>query len=407
MSEEKPQSNDNSQSQSQSQSKNKLGSTSDHQSLEDLTGFDIVPCGVLVTNGEGQIIKANAQMADLIGFSNDQLLSMELPDLVPPATKIFIQTYIWPTVLMDKTMREIFVKFKHAKGHTIPVLLNVSQFQHNDTQLFSWAIFAADERTKLETELRNARHNAEQDSVRLAAFSQELKRSNEAFADFTNIASHDLKAPLININRLSKILIEDYDDLSAAEHVKILDVLSRQVSRANNLIDGLLFYAKAGADHGGFESTSLKKLTGGIFEFVATGDDFTFQYIGEDVAMDTLHVPLALILRNLINNGIKHHDRSDGMITVRCTEESTHYVIDVEDDGAGIALENQENIFNIFDRLRHQNIDNGVGLGLSIVKKVVESYGGSISLTSTLGEGTCFHVKWPRNDMLKLVLESK
>lgn len=368
---------------------------------DDFAMLDQVSCGVLITNGDGQIITANAQMAELVGYSQGDVASMFLSQLVPPATQIFIQTYILPTVFVRQSIREIYVKFKHKDGHTLPVLLNVSQMNRNGEKLFSWAIFAAQERYKLEAELVLARKTAEQNSKRLEGVSQELKRSNKDLESFTEIAAHDLKAPLVIIGKVAHIIETDLSTAPKDDFDQILNLMTRQVTRANHLIDGLLHYAKAGSIHGDFMTINLEEFVTDIYEFVATQDQFSFTYEGDDINFETLNVPFALVIRNLINNAIKHHGQPDGNIIVRGKETPTHYLIEVEDDGIGIAPEDHKILFNVFDRLRLEYKADGSGLGLSIVKKIVTSYDGSISLTSELNKGACFHIKWPKADILR------
>ena len=376
----------------------------EHKSTAILDGFamlDHVSCGVLITNGDGQIIAANAQMAELVGYSQEDIGAMSLSQLVPPATQIFIQTYVLPTVFVRQSIREIYVKFKHKNGDTLPVLLNVSQMDKNGKKLFSWAIFAAQERYKLEAELVLARKTAEQNSQRLEGVSQELKRSNKDLESFTEIAAHDLKAPLVIIGKVAHIIENDLSTATKDDFGQILNLMTRQVTRANRLIDGLLHYAKAGSIHGNFKTINLEEFVTDIYEFVATHDQFSFTYEGDDIEFETLNVPFALVIRNLINNAIKHHGQPDGNIIVRATESATHYLIEVEDDGIGIAPEDHKILFNVFDRLKLEYKADGSGLGLSIVKKIVESYNGSISITSELNKGACFHIEWPKTEVLR------
>jgi PAS domain S-box-containing protein len=383
---------------------NNNSSKVEHNGTIALDGFamaDHVSCGVLITNGDGQIITANSQMADLVGYAQNDIATMSLSQLVPPATQIFIQTYILPTVFVRQSIREIYVKFKHKDGHTLPVLLNVSQMEKDGEKLFSWAIFSAQERYKLEAELVLARETAKQNSRRLEGVSQELIRSNKDLESFTEMAAHDLKAPLVIIGKVAHILETDLSTAPKDDFGQILNLMTRQVTRANRLIDGLLHYAKAGSIHGDFKTINLEEFVTDIYEFVATQDQFSFTYQGDDINFETLNVPFALVMRNLINNAIKHHGQPDGNIIVRGAESTTHYLIEVEDDGRGIAPEYHKILFNVFDRLKLEYSADGSGLGLSIVKKVVESYNGSISLTSALNEGACFHIRWSKAEILR------
>lgn len=105
---------------------------------------------------------------------------------------------------------------------------------------------------------------------------------------------------------------------------------------------------------------------------------------------------LTQVFSNLISNAIKHHHRPDGQIIVSANEKGNGYEFIICDDGPGIAPEHHEKIFGIFQTIKASNTKDSTGIGLSIVKKILETEGGAIALESELGMGTTFRFTWPK-----------
>ena len=123
---------------------------------------------------------------------------------------------------------------------------------------------------------------------------------------------------------------------------------------------------------------------------------FSVNAAGKLPTFSTQRVPLELVLRNLIQNAIKHHDRADGHVTVSVREEAEWVEFAVQDDGPGIAPAFHERIFQIFQTLQPRDDVEGSGMGLAVVKKVVESLGGAIAVDSAEGQGATFRFTWPK-----------
>jgi signal transduction histidine kinase len=110
----------------------------------------------------------------------------------------------------------------------------------------------------------------------------------------------------------------------------------------------------------------------------------------------TPRVPLEQVIRNLVSNAIKHHDRDDGAIEVFSRESGNFYEFAVSDDGPGIPPEFHDRVFQIFQTLKSRDEVEGSGMGLALVKKTVEAHGGNVTLESSGGRGTTFRFTWPK-----------
>jgi signal transduction histidine kinase len=124
---------------------------------------------------------------------------------------------------------------------------------------------------------------------------------------------------------------------------------------------------------------------------------FSIEIMPEMPTLYTKRLMLSQVFANLIGNGIKHHGRSDGRIRVSSQDLGNFYEFEVADDGPGIAPEYHDKIFTIFQTLNSHNNQDSSGIGLSIVKKIVETEEGTIRLKSEIGKGTTFYFTWPKD----------
>ena len=252
----------------------------------------------------------------------------------------------------------------------------------------------------LERELNEQQNNLRSRAIELADLNQALattnntlKERNQELDRFSHIVSHDLKAPLRGINNLSEWIEEDLADKLTAETQKYLHLQRERIARMENLINGLLQYARVGRKNAPVETVDVRQLLEQIIDSVDPPPEFAVAIIGKMPIINTQRLYLEQVFSNLISNGIKHHPRVDGKITISVRERERFYEFAVADDGAGIAPKLQNRIFDIFHTSDRESKLN-TGVGLAIVKKIVEERGGKISVESELGKGTTFRFQW-------------
>jgi signal transduction histidine kinase len=223
----------------------------------------------------------------------------------------------------------------------------------------------------------------------------ELRRSNEDLDRFAYSASHDLKAPLRGIRNLTDWIAEDVEDTASADTVENLALVRSRVQRLDMLLDSLLRYSRIGRSGGREEDVDLAGMIAEISDYVAPAAGFRVVVHGQLPALRTDRAPLEQVLRNLIGNGLKHHDRTSGSVIVSARDIGDAVEFRVEDDGPGIAPRFHERIFQMFQTLRPRDELEGSGMGLAIVKKTVEGLGGSIRIESAPPRrGTTFIFSW-------------
>jgi signal transduction histidine kinase len=230
----------------------------------------------------------------------------------------------------------------------------------------------------------------------------DLEQRNQDLASFAYVVSHDLKAPLRGIANLSEWIEEDLEGSLSVANQEQMTLLRSRVYKMEATIDGLLDYARVGISVETIESVSIAELLADVIDSIAPPPTFTIELPPELPTLSTRRLPLFQVFANLIGNAIKHHDRTDGSIVISIAKRATKAVEDrgdcyqfaIADDGPGIESEHHERMFKIFQAVNPQNRSDSTGIGLAIVKKIVEAEGGTIWLESELGKGTTFYFTW-------------
>jgi signal transduction histidine kinase len=254
----------------------------------------------------------------------------------------------------------------------------------------------------LETEKRKRSEEAIQELNRtLEAHVQELKRSNAELQDFAYVTAHDLKAPLRGIGTLTDWMVSDYHDVLDEEGREHMQLLKGRVSRMDELINSILRYSEIGTSHRNIQKINVDTLVSETIGIVDPPD--TFEMIIEDQLPFVVceRVRLHQVFQNLIDNAVKHMDKPNGRIEIGCGADGEFWRFHVADNGPGIEAKYHERIFRMFQTLVPRDELESIGIGLTVVKKIVELYGGHVGLESEPGQGTTFFFTFP---MMKTVV---
>ncbi len=231
--------------------------------------------------------------------------------------------------------------------------------------------------------------------------STEIQRRNRELDDFTYVVSHDLKEPLISIEGYSKILTSDYRDEMREEGFELLQTITLSCNRMKNLINELLTLSRVGRLTENMAPVALRDVIAEVLEDL----EFSLRSRRGRVVIEKElpvvkgnRVHLQVLFRNLISNGIKFNNSEHPVVRIRWEDNPDALVFSISDNGIGIPAEYFDKIFIIFQRLRHDKQYEGTGAGLTIVKKIVETHGGTIWLDSEPGNGTTFHFTLPKSE---------
>ena len=225
--------------------------------------------------------------------------------------------------------------------------------------------------------------------------SDELERSNKDLEQFAYVASHDLKAPLRAIEVLVQWLREDLRDTQTGEVQENLGLLEQRTQRLNCLLDDLLEYSRAGRKVGDTRKVNTREMVADIATLLAPPAGLRVEADDSLPTLDAHAAPLEQVLRNLINNAIKHHPAEQGLVRVYAQDQGDSVMFAVEDDGAGIPQEYAEKVFQMFQTLQPRDDREGSGMGLAIVQRIIDWQGGRIWFHPGPGErGTVFKFIW-------------
>ncbi|MBR8830795.1 MAG: Adaptive-response sensory-kinase SasA [Chroococcopsis gigantea SAG 12.99] len=257
------------------------------------------------------------------------------------------------------------------------------------------SVIDIDDRKQAELQLRQQASELIQLNKALEETSSQLSERNQELDRFVYTVSHDLKAPLRAIANLSQWLCDDLKEQLEAEYQYQLELLQSRVSRMEAMIEGLLAYSRVGRIEVPTEKVDVGELLAEILDSLMPPPSFIISIQSEMPTLVARRLLLSQVFSNLIGNAIKHCDRPDGRLQITATRKGEYYEFSLADNGVGIAPENHERVFKIFHTLKGRNGQESTGIGLSIVKKIIESEGGSLMLESDLGEGATFRFTYP------------
>jgi signal transduction histidine kinase/CheY-like chemotaxis protein len=231
-----------------------------------------------------------------------------------------------------------------------------------------------------------------------------LEDRNQELDDFSHIASHDLQAPLRGISNLAEWLVSDLKDKLPIENQQQLQLIQSRVLQMNGLINGLLQYARVGRENIDSITVNLSDLLAEVVDLLNPPTGFQIQFASDLPTIDTQVLLLKQVLSNLIGNAIKYRDPaaerlgqcSNGKVEILVEDLAHCLQFKIVDNGQGIDPQNHKKIFSIFQTLVSRDDLKGTGIGLTIVKKIVESRGGMVWVDSELGKGSTFSFTWPK-----------
>ncbi|MGB3653793.1 MAG: CHASE3 domain-containing protein [Rivularia sp. (in: cyanobacteria)] len=346
--------------------------------------------GIITLDRQDKIDSFNQAAATMFGYQSSEVIGKNLNLLISnkiesekPQLNISISATHQALPMYALGNRQI--------GANFPIEISISDLKNHGKMVIVRDITERQQaRQKLEANVQELSRL----SLLLANTNQALTERNQELDSFAYIASHDLKAPLRGIVNLSEWLEEDIKDDLKAENQQQLQLLRKRVYRMEALINGLLEYSRVGRIQTPSEKVDVSELLAEIIDSINPPSTFKIEIAPQMPVFITKKLLLSQVFANLIGNAIKHHPRDDGNLKISVEESYQLYQFILADDGRGIDPANQDKIFTIFQTLESRDKKENTGVGLSIVKKIVEAEGGKIRLESELGKGAVFYFTW-------------
>jgi PAS domain S-box-containing protein len=223
---------------------------------------------------------------------------------------------------------------------------------------------------------------------------KKLEEQNQRLNEYAQMVSHDLKSPLRSIHALIEWIKEDNEKEFNVQTKQYLEMIEDKVEKMDNLIHGILTYSKVESAHAVNESTNLNDVLEDIIKTIHIPKNIKVIIKNELPTLETDSFKMKQLFQNLISNAVNYCDKEAGMVEIASIEETDYFIFSVKDNGPGIDAKYKEKIFKIFESF--SKYEKSTGIGLSIVKRIVDNYNGEIWLESQLGIGTIFFFKLPK-----------
>ncbi len=339
---------------------------------------EAAPCAMIMVDAQGRIALVNPQAESMFGYTRIELIGNPLEMLLPDRLRS-IHSVLRQSFAASPSMRRMGVDrdltARRKDGSEFPVEIGLNPVPADGGGMVLAAVTDITRRSAMQLELRQAHDNLE---------------------EFICAASHDLKSPLRGIGDLVTWIAEDLGGTASPEVERNLDRVMERIRRLGRVIDDLLAYAHAGTASGDMVTVDLRELIDAVLAVQPPPPGFQVSVQIDSKPFATSKAPLESVLRNLIGNAVKHHDRPCGNIHISAADSGRFCTLTVSDDGPGIAPASQKRVFRMFQTLAARP-DEHSGIGLALSKRLVEAHGGRIDLESEEGaRGTTFRVWWPR-----------
>jgi PAS domain S-box-containing protein len=327
---------------------------------------------LLVLNENYKILSINKAVTEMTGF--------ELKDLYKESPSKILGNEIINEVLSGAITESKLQKNKTA----IDISISVTSFINNDGL----------QRTILS--IRNITKQKEAEQV-VQEYYKVLEKTNRELEQLSYITSHDLKAPLRSIGSLIMMMKEDMESGEATQEEidNYFELITTRTNRMYSLINGILEYSSIGRGKENIEWVDLDQL---LDEIIETVIPINFEIIKQaDFPAIYFHkTQLYQVFQNLIVNAVKYNDKPVGKIELSWKEDDNKYYFEIKDNGPGIAPKYHVKVFEVFQMLQARDRLESTGIGLSIVKKIIEGANGLIGINSDFEEGVAFYFELPK-----------
>ena len=351
---------------------------------------------IIMLDEEGNVTFWNGSAEKMFGYAEEEIVGRNLHLMLAPP--VFREAHGQAFPHFKQTGQGLgvnrIVEFAGLRkdGGKFPLELSLSVVQVNGAWHSIGIIRDITERKKADNENMDLKELLEQ---RVIARTSQLEAVNKELESFAYVVSHDLKAPLRAITSLSNWLAIDCKDKLDEEGQETLDLIVQRSKRMDGLINGILNYSHVGRNSEELKLVELEKIVNDAITLVSPPEDVEVMIETKLPTIVCEETMIYQVFQNLISNAVKFMDKPKGDIRVGCVDDGQLYTFYVSDNGQGIEEEYFDKIFQMFQTLKSRDEFESAGVGLTIVKKIVERFGGAVWLESRIGEGSTFRFTLP------------
>jgi PAS domain S-box-containing protein len=348
--------------------------------MNDITDlYDNAPCGYHSLNENGFFVNVNNTLATWLGYSKNEIIGREFSDFLP-LSEVPIYKTRYPELVRVGRVSDVELSMQAKDGNYVPVLISAVALRDENGKFIKSRSITFDNRERKAAETK-------------------IKALNAELEAFTYSVSHDLRAPLRSIDGYTKILEEDYADKLDQEGKRIVSVVLRNAKKMGKLIDDLLDFARLGRKELLRTNVDMDNLVKTVI-----ADESDAQKSNVKINTTSLQPCLGdvdmlrQVWQNLLSNAVKYSSKNpQATIEIGSSESSEEVTYCVKDNGVGFDMSYAPKLFNVFQRLHKMEEFGGTGVGLAIVKRVIDRHQGRVWAEAKLNEGATFYFTIPNH----------
>ncbi len=388
------------------------------------SNLDTAFCCFLLTGDDGLIIEANQRLCSKLGYKKEELIGKKVDLIFPIATRIFYQTHLFPLLKMQGTAEEIFITLKKKEEGELPLILNVERKEDQEKTIIQYFGIIVHNRKKFEDELVAAKKTAEaalRENTELTKAKESLQqhleeldehlslinKQNEELQQFNQVVTHNLQEPLRKLSIFSNLLLEG--NPAFGDEKSVIAKLLKTADQMRSVITGLQNYIWLTSQDNNPTTIDFNSI------ILQAQQKLEKDFPGENLELEVENIPpiqadqgqIHLLIYQLLSNAIRFRKQNENAI-VRITSTRIqknlftnvkgkykyreYLQLQVIDKGVGFESEYKHQVFDLFKRLHEKS---GIGIGLSLCKKIVENHQGRITLDTKPGQGAIVTILLP------------
>lgn len=334
---------------------------------------------VIISDIEGKIEWVNSSFEKMSGYSKEELVGIKPGHLLQgEETNLETVHYLKNQIRKGQPFTCEIINYSKA-GEKYWVKIQGQALYNKKGEIVRF--FAIEENITNKKLLENQREE-------LVA---SLAKSNKELEDYAQIVSHDLKSPMRSIHSLISWIKEDNDKAFSEQTLQYFSMIENKVEKMDHLIEGILTYSKIDKEEMAIEKVNTQQIIQSIIDIIHIPQHITITIKNTLPVINADRYRIQQLFQNIIGNAVNYIERTVGLVEISSEEFDSYYVFSIKDNGVGIAKKHHDKIFNTFQS--YSTNEHSTGLGLSIVKKIIETYNGEIWIESEEGVGSTFFIK--------------